>query len=132
MYRLKQLVKLSAYYDNKDFVVTKSSGNEGMKQLEQIVDELLQELSPAEKGILERHYILVSAKDDNKTDDYPNDVSEGHYDKMVTKVDISDMTAQDLHWQGTSFSSPRLFSMSLLKRKQQHRPTRLPSKQNQE
>lgn len=108
VYRLKQLVKLSAYYDNKDFVVTKSSGNEGMKQLEQIVDELRQELSPAENGILERHYILVSAKDDNKTDDYPNDVSEGHYDKMVTKVDISDMTAQDLHWQGTSFSSPRL------------------------
>jgi hypothetical protein len=27
---------------------------------------------------------------------------------MVTKVDISDMTAQDLHWQGTSFSSPRV------------------------
>lgn len=104
---LKNLIKFTKQYDAKDFVIVKSSGNEGMKELEIIVEQLRSELSPEEKKVFNRHFILVSAKDDNKEGDYPNDISLGRYDKMVTKVDISDMTAQDLNWQGTSFSSPR-------------------------
>lgn len=103
---LKTWIKLSAKFGDKDFVVVKSAGNEGMKELETILDGLKNELSPQEIDVFERHFIIVSAKDDNKERDYPNDVSTYH--KMVTKVDISDMTAQDLHWQGTSFSSPRV------------------------
>lgn len=103
---LKTWVKLAAKFDDKDFVIVKGAGNEGMKQLETILDGLMNELSSQERYVFERHFLMVSARDDNKERDYPNDVSSYH--KMVTKVDISDMTAQDLHWQGTSFSSPRV------------------------
>lgn len=103
---LKTWIKLTTKYDDKDFVIVKSSGNAGMKELETIISDLTNELSTKELGVFERHFILVSANDDNQELDYPNDVSS--YNKMVTKVDISDMTAQDLHWQGTSFSSPRV------------------------
>lgn len=102
---LKQMIKLVDTYDNKDFVIVKSAGNEGMKEMELIIDELQNQLSPEEYAVFERHFIIVSANDDNKEGDYPNDVKKYH--KMVTKVDISDMTAKDLHWQGTSFSAPR-------------------------
>ena len=103
---LKTWITYSAKFGNKDFVIVKSAGNRGMKELETILNGLRNELSPQEKEIFERHFIIVSAKDDNKERNYPNDVTSFH--KMVTKVDISDMTAQDLHWQGTSFSSPRV------------------------
>lgn len=103
--QMKEMIKLVDTYDDKDFVIVKSAGNEGMKELEVILDELKNDLSPKEFAVFERHFVIVSAKDDNKEADYPNDVK--NYNKMVTKVDISDMTAKDLHWQGTSFSSPR-------------------------
>lgn len=103
-----QLVKIAKRFDNKDFVVVKSSGNDGVKNLEYVVKLLKSKLSSEEQDILDRHFLLVSAKDDNKQRDYPNDVTSGYYEKMVTKVDISDMTEQDFHWQGTSFSSPRV------------------------
>lgn len=104
--RLKSWIKLTTKYEDKDFVIVNSAGNEGMKELEFIIEDLKNELSHQECKTFEKHFILVSAKDDNKERDYPNDVSAYH--KMVTKVDISDMTAQDLHWQGTSFSAPRI------------------------
>ena len=109
---LEGLVKTVMDYDYKDFVVVKSSGNEGVKNLEVIVNKLINErLSPKERSVFKRHFILVSANDDNKdanmVGDYPNDVSFGKYNSMITKVDISDMTALDAHWSGTSFSSPR-------------------------
>lgn len=104
--RLKSWIKLTTKYEDKDFVIVNSAGNEGMKELEFIIEDLKNELSHQECKTFEKHFILVSANDDNKERDYPNDVSAYH--KMVTKVDISDMTAQDLHWQGTSFSAPRI------------------------
>jgi hypothetical protein len=103
---LKGLIKLVKKYDKEDFVIVKSTGNNGMKQLETIIDELTSELTWDELKVFERHFILVSAKDDYGLVDYPNDVSRYH--KMVSKVDISDMTRQDTAWRGTSFSSPRL------------------------
>ncbi len=103
---LKHWIKLTTKYEDKDFVIVKSAGNEGMKELEFIIEDLKNELSYQECKTFEKHFILVSARDDNKKGDYPNDVSAYH--KMVTKADISDMTAQDLDWQGTSFSAPRV------------------------
>ena len=106
IYDLKKLIKLAKRYDEAEFVIVKSTGNNGMKQLETIIDELTSELTWDELQVFERHFLLVSAKDDYTPADYPNDVSRYH--KMVSKVDISDMTKQDPNWAGTSFSSPRL------------------------
>ena len=106
IYDLKKLIKLAKRYDEAEFVIVKSTGNNGMKQLETIIDELTSELTWVELQVFERHFLLVSAKDDYTPADYPNDVSRYH--KMVSKVDISDMTKQDPNWAGTSFSSPRL------------------------
>ena len=103
---LKVLINLATRYDDKNFVIVKSAGNEGMKKLELVIEDLKSELSFKQRRVFEKHFILASAKDDNKERDYPNDVSAYH--KMVTKADISDMTAHDLHWQGTSFSTPRI------------------------
>ncbi len=105
---LAHYVKKAKRFDDKDFVITYSSGNEGLKGLEVVFESLRYKLSSKEYAVFERHFILVSAKDDNREGDYPNDVK--NYNKMVTKVDISDMTAQNLHWQGTSFASPRAAS----------------------
>lgn len=106
---MHRLVKIAVRYNDKDFVVTKSSGNVGMKQMEQIIAQLKQTLSSEELNVFERHFILVSAKDDHKGDlgDYPNDVTDGTYDRALTKVDISDRSAHNSHLHGTSFSSPR-------------------------
>ena len=103
---LKRYINLVKKFDKEDFVIVKGASNEGMKQLETIIDELTSELTWDELKVFERHFILVSAKDDYTPADYPNDVSRYH--KMVSKVDISDMTRQDTAWAGTSFSSPRL------------------------
>ena len=104
--RLKELINLVKKFDKVDFVIVNSTGNEGMKQLETIIDELIYELNLEDRKVFERHFILVSAKDDYGLVDYPTDVSRYH--KMVSKVDISDMTRQDTAWRGTSFASPRL------------------------
>ena len=103
---LKWYINLVKNFDDADFVIVKSTGNEGMKQLETIIDELTSELTWDELKVFERHFILVSAKDDYGLVDYPTDVSRYH--KMVSKVDISDVTRQDTAWRGTSYSSPRL------------------------
>ena len=104
--RLKGLINLVKKFDKVDFVIVNSTGNEGMKQLETIIDELIYELNLEDRKVFEQHFILVSAKDDYTPADYPTDVSKYH--KMVSKVDISDMTRQDTAWAGTSYSSPRL------------------------
>ena len=103
---LKGYINLVKKFDKEDFVIVKAASNEGMKQLETIIDTLISELNWEELKVFERHFILVSAKDDYTPADYPNDVSRYH--KMLSKVDISDMTRQDTDWAGTSYSSPRL------------------------
>jgi hypothetical protein len=107
---IQSFINVVAPFDNKDFVITKAAGNEGMKQFEKILEKLRENLSPEELRIFERHFIIVSAKDDFKSPDhdYPNDLSPGIYDQMVTKVDISDMTENDHNFHGTSFAAPRV------------------------
>ena len=91
-----------------DFVFVKSAGNERMKRMEVILRKIRGKLSPEELNFFKDHFLLVSAQDDHKPYDYPNDISNGGYDEMISKVDISDMTAISDDWCGTSFSSPRL------------------------
>ena len=105
------LVKIvERYYDlwSTDFVIVKAAGNEGMNRLEVIIDRIRKELSYKERAFFDKHFLIVTAKDDNKEGYYPNEVFDGGYDEMVSMVDISDKTAIDLHWQGTSFASPRM------------------------
>ena len=106
--KLESLVHLVMPYDEKDFVITKGVGNEGFKELDNLINATQNKLSPKELAVFKRHFVLVSAKDDNKERDYPNDITQGTFHEMFSKVDISDMTAQDLKWQGTSFSAPRM------------------------
>jgi len=111
-YKMAFKNQLTAYisyvrpYHERDFVIVKAAGNEGMKEMNTIIADFRLTLDSLDKVIFDKHFILVTAKDDNKEGDYPNDVS--HYIPEVTKVDISDKTAESLHWQGTSFASPRV------------------------
>lgn len=105
---IKQYIKIVEPYNDKDFVIAKAAGNEGMKDMSEIINTIEKTLTSHELDVFNRHFLIVSANDDNKEGDYPNDVAAGTYNPMLTKVDISDMTAQDLHWQGTSFASPRV------------------------
>ena len=104
---LNVLKELVLRHDDKDFVIVKSSGNKGVKNLEDGLNIFRDGLSKEELEVFEHHFILVSAKDSDRlfkdgTRLY-NDVSPGYYDRLVTKVDISDVP-----WDGTSFSSPRV------------------------
>lgn len=113
---LKGLIKLTRKICKDeidcDFVFVKSSGNVCLKHLERVLDGLKEKLDPDEYAFFKEHFILVSARDDNrfqnKKGDYPNDVYDGGYHNMVSKIDISDLTATDSEFSGTSFSAPRL------------------------
>lgn len=105
---LVKLVKRYYVIWHPDFVIVKAAGNEGWNRLEMIIDKIQSELSNEEKKFFKDHFLIVTAKDDNKEGYYPNEVFDGGYDEMVSMVDISDKTAIDLHWQGTSMASPRM------------------------
>lgn len=80
-----------------NFIVSKASGNEGMYNIEDIINELDVE----ERQSLERNMVLVNAYD-TKTDTlYSNNVSSKH--SLATMVDISPDP-----WTGTSFAAPKL------------------------
>jgi hypothetical protein len=106
--RLRELIQVAKNYENKDFVIIKAAGNEGIKQLDrEILNEIDTKLTNDEMRILNRHFILVSAED-SRYKAYSNEVSAGSYNSLLTKVDISDMVknnGENLH--GTSFATPR-------------------------
>lgn len=108
----KVIQRYSNWFNKSNFVIVKAAGNEGMKNMEIVFDGVQQELSYNEYQFFEDHFLIVSAKDDykgkNNDVDYPNDVYDGGYHEMMSKVDISDKTVIDTNWCGTSFSSPRL------------------------
>ena len=80
-----------------NFIVTKSSGNEGMHKM----DLILNELDPLASQSLKTNMVLVNAYDNKESVLYSNNVSEKH--SLVSMVDIS----HDL-WSGTSFAAPKL------------------------
>lgn len=99
----KELKQLAVCFDKmrakgvSNFIVTKSSGNEGMHQMQAVFDLL------DEKTIntLKNNMVLVCAHDDKDEQLYSNLPSNKH--PFFTTVDIS----QEL-WCGTSFASPKL------------------------
>jgi len=84
-----------------NFVVTKASGNEGMYNL----DKVLNKLNNNDKQILQKHLILVNAVDDwnKKTNGKHYSNSTVSYNEMATAVDI-----REVEWPGTSFAAPKL------------------------
>jgi len=80
-----------------NFVVTKSSGNEGMYNLQNVISELDNNTLQA----LQKNMMLVNAYD-TKTDVlYSNSTKTKH--SLVTTVDVSPEP-----WHGTSFAAPKL------------------------
>jgi hypothetical protein len=110
---LIDLVKTVSAYNDKDFVIIKAAGNEGLKELDtEILNELRRDLKLTEmqKNILDKHFILVGAKD-TRNKKYSNAVSLGAYDSLFTSVDISDLALfalNDYNLYGTSYAAPRL------------------------
>ena len=82
-----------------NFILTNSSGNEGVHNLDVLV---LNKLNPQKANVLKRHLVLVSAIDKKVATSYPNNTISAN--PLVTTIDISDPTIES----GTSFASPKL------------------------
>lgn len=80
-----------------DFIVTLASGNEGMYDLKNIIDNLSEE----EQFSLEKNMVLTSALDTKTRVLYSNSVSSKH--PLVTTIDVTPE-----YWSGTSFAAPKL------------------------
>jgi len=105
---LKHLIAIADNYRDKDFVIVKSAGNEGLKQLDiEILNDLAGELNYDEFETLHKHFILVGAED-SRFPEYSNTVTKGNYNSFYTTVDISDLKNQNSFLFGTSFAAPRL------------------------
>jgi hypothetical protein len=105
---LKNLVAIVSNYKEKDFVIVKSAGNNGLKSLDtEILNDLGKELSAEEFTVLNSHFILAGAED-SRDPKYSNAVSRGNYNFLYTAVDISDLKYNDSDLYGTSFAAPRL------------------------
>jgi hypothetical protein len=105
---LKHIVALTTEYKDKDFIIVKAAGNEGLKQLDiEILNDLGKELTDDEINILNEHFILVGAIDKRDTK-YSNTVTKGNYNILYTSVDISDLKNNNKNLYGTSFAAPRV------------------------
>lgn len=104
---IKAMLSIIKKYDDKEFIIVKATGNDGVKSFgDDIIEPLYSELSGRQRSIMDRHVILVAAED-TRWSLYSNEMESGVYHPWVTKVDISDLKykGEDIH--GTSFSSPR-------------------------
>jgi hypothetical protein len=105
---LKNLAVIASNYPEKDFVIVKAAGNQGLKYLDdEILNELGRELSEMEFNVLNNHFILTGAVDSNDPK-YSNTVSKGNYNFLYTAVDISDFKYEGEHFPGTSYAAPRI------------------------
>lgn len=101
------LLELIEPYQNKDFVIVKSSGNDGVKNFDRdIVTPLYNTLSQRQRAVMDKHVILVAAED-TRWSAYSNELEMGRNHPWVTKVDISDLQYRGRDIHGTSFSAPR-------------------------
>jgi len=101
-------IKIAANYNDRDFVIVKSAGNDGLKDLDKkILNDLEKSLTIAEKEVLRKHFILVSAKD-TRDPRYSNAVSKDYRGSLVANVDISDLARNGKNLIGTSFAAPSL------------------------
>ena len=105
---LRNLEVLHEAYPTIDFIVTKSTGNNGCHELDTyVLKPLRAELSEAQNRIMNEHFFLVSAKDDDSSLSGELNASYADapkfYHPWVTTVDIS-----HLKHDGTSFAAPLL------------------------
>lgn len=99
-YELKQLAVCFDKMRDKglsNFIVTKSSGNNGMHKMQAVLDLL----DDKTINLLKNNMVLVCAHDTKSKELYSNFPSEKH--PLLTTVDVSQEP-----WSGTSFASPQL------------------------
>ena len=99
----KSLENLSVCFEKmrkkgySNFIVSKSSGNEGMYQMELILNELDENTLQS----LRNHLILVNAYDAKENTLYSNNVKKKN--TLSTTIDVTPEL-----WSGTSFAAPKL------------------------
>ena len=101
IYKLKNIAENIEKLEQKgytNFIITKSSGNEGMYSF----DDILNQLDPKTINILQRHLVLVNARDTRDTI-YSNMPRTKH--PLMTTIDISN---DKKYPKGTSFAAPKL------------------------
>lgn len=128
---IKELIHSVMPYKDKDFIITKSSGNSGCNEFDEVILKALDiSLTDEEREIVNNHILFVSAHDENiatKDSDgklrnvsvksikkskwwntygaYAN--SPQRYHKWVTTTDISHLSYKDgISIDGTSFAAP--------------------------
>lgn len=122
-----EYLKLIKEYDDKDFVIVKAAGNEGVKMFgKELIAPLYKALEKEHlSDIMTHHFLLVTAEDTreqlvcptdkactmkeavNYYERYSNEMEKGRSHSWVTKVDISDFKYNEQDVPGTSIASPR-------------------------
>jgi len=104
---LKHIIEIASEYKDKDFIIVKAAGNEGLKQLDtEILIDLEYGLTNDELEFLDKHFLLVGAVD-KRDQKYSNTVVKGNYNFLYSSVDISDLKNNNENLYGTSFAAPR-------------------------
>lgn len=117
------ILQIIKQFDAKDFIIVKAAGNTGVKDFENnILNSLTDSIQKKNLiGVMNRHVLLVSAKDDREDWAYPtkdkkyrslyngysNELKAGTHHPWVTKVDITDFKYEGKDAAGTSYASPR-------------------------
>lgn len=109
VYYIKNKIRNLSPLKGKDYICVIAAGNDGIKDFDaEILSYLHYKLSPEEKEVIDKHFLIVTAGETEKVNqDYSNEMEVGHYDPWVTKVDISDFKYEGKKWRGTSFAAPR-------------------------
>lgn len=128
---MKELIHSVKPYKDKDFIITKSSGNSGCPEFDKVIlNALNNSLTDEEREIMDNHIILVSAYDETIVtigkDDKLHNISSNSiqnpewwdtyggyanrpqtYHNWVTTTDISHLSYKDgKSIDGTSFAAP--------------------------
>ncbi len=127
---IKGVIKAVTPYKDRDFIITKSAGNNACYEFDEVILKLLEkELTPEEREIMDDHILLVSAYDEvvkvrDRNDSLKNlhmhNVDETWwntygkysdrpetYHQWVTTTNISHLSYNDgISIDGTSFAAP--------------------------
>lgn len=106
---IQNIIEIVKPLDGKDFIITKSAGNNGVKVFDSVIISYLENnLSTEEKEVLNKHFLLVTAGEKEKINkNYSNEMEQGRYHPWVTQVDISNFEYNGVKRRGTSYAAPR-------------------------